>query len=208
MPRVPNIKSTIEGRIPPLYNLREKALSLYDRTRAGCYKWYDGPVLGTASESALCWMALEGHARYYAATELLSEGFITSRASSGQKRAAYKYIMNWIPKYWPDNWPSTHTADILPTFLHKDLPVSDLVVSQTFTDGLLFFAAGQEDRMQWRKFEVDNRFFNVISRKGCLELITEGSGEFGLDERCRNLWKDVINASNQLGREAWIGMSR
>jgi len=208
LPKVPNLKATIEGRIPPVDDLRERAMRLYDETRANCYKWYDGPVPGTASNSALCWMALEGHARYYAGTELLSEGFIASHASSLRRRSAYKYILKWIPEYWPKNWPSTHTADILPTFLHKDLPRSDLVISQMFADELLFFAAGQPDRMKWHKFEADDRFFNVVNRKGCLELITEGRGEFGLDEECVSLWKDVIDASLQLGRQAWVGMSR
>jgi hypothetical protein len=153
-------------------------------------------------------MGLEGHARYYAVTQLLSKSFITSRSSSNKLREAYKYIFSWTPSQWPPGWPSTHTADILSTVLHRRLSSKDNAVSCTFADQLILFAAGRRERMEWRQFDLENPLFNVLTRLGEWELMEEGSGEFGLDEESILFWKEVVGCSIEAGQKGWTGITR
>ena len=153
-------------------------------------------------------MAFMGHTRYYAVTQLLSDTFIASKISANKTRVVYKYIFSWTPTHWPSDWPATHTADLLPTFLYARLTPSDLAVSCTFADQLILFATGSQDRMKWRKFEANCRVFNVLNQDGSWELRKEGTGEFGLTKDHISLWSDATNAAIKAGRGSWIGMTR
>lgn len=205
----PTAQVTINGRVPPVRNLRQKAEELYNTSKAEKFKWYSNPATnGRVSDSALCWMALESHARYYAVTQLLSKSFIDSRPASDKPREAYKYIFSWTPTQWPSGWPSTHTADILPTFIHKRLSTKDRAISCTFADELILFTAGRQEHMAWRKFEPDSFIFNVLTKAGRWELKEEGSGEFGLDEEHVQFWEEVVDSSIKLGQKGWTGILR
>ncbi|KAH8805133.1 Alpha/Beta hydrolase protein [Xylogone sp. PMI_703] len=198
----------INGRVPPIKDLRGRVVDIYSASMVEKYKWYQRGISIGMSDDDLCWMALEGHAKYYAVTQLLSNTLINSKSAAGKKRVLYKYILCWTPKNWPQDCPATHTADILPTFLHKSFTSDDLKVAYTFADQLIFFAASSSERMTWRKFEGEDRMLNVLTRQGSWDIMKEGSGEFGLREECVRFWNDVVSASIKLGREGWPGITR
>lgn len=185
-------------------------MKLYGEQSPSGFMWFGEPDAKDKSLAALSWLALDSHARYYAVTQLLSESFVTSRSFSAHPRTMYKYIFSWVPQFWPKDWPATHTADILPMFLHRGLSLSELEVAHTFVDPLIYFAAGSKGDMLWKQYGADEhaRKLNAIQRNGKWKVINEDSGEFGLRTEIVDLWRDVIEASLEIGMEGWDGIIR
>jgi hypothetical protein len=220
----PDLAATVVARIPPApANLRSRALALYDPSPRGplhsMMGWFAPPPGGIhqMSDAALAWMTLESHSRYYAVTQLLAHNFLSApltpqAGKRRRRRTVYRYILSWTPKPWPAGWPATHTADILPIFLHRRLSAEDAAVAaKGLTDELIRFTAGAAGRvvpMAWSKFEPEAPLFNVVRRDGSLATCREGSGEFSLTDSCIDLWRDVVMASLETGREGWKGYKK
>jgi hypothetical protein len=206
---IPILESTVNGRVPPTGNLRARAMEIYGESKASDFAWFGGEDV-KISPAALSWMALDSHARYYAVTQLLSTSFVTSSHLSNHPRKLYKYIFSWIPQFWPKGWPATHTADILPMFLHRALPESHMEVAYSFVDSLVYFATNEEAKMSWKQYKADecDRKFNRIQRNGRWSVINQDSGEFGLRKDIVDFWRDSTQASLAVGMEGWEGMIR
>ena len=202
----PDLLASIDSRIPPSGNLRERARQLYGELSD--FRWC-GVSPGKLCPGTGQWLTLEGHARYYAVTPLLSESFLSRQLSlSGKQHAIYKYIFSWNTQHWPSDWPATHTADILPMFLHHSLSPEDLAVALTFADNLIAFSADETDQVDWSGYRLDDKCLNLLSSSGCWHVSVEGNGEFGLTPQIVNLWQDVVEATLEAGREGWVGMGR
>ncbi|KUJ07785.1 alpha/beta-hydrolase [Mollisia scopiformis] len=206
---VPPLETTIAGRVPPIGNLRARAMEIYEESKLSNFTWFSGKNDRKATPSALCWLALDSHARYYATTQLLSESFIRSRYPD-ESKPTYKYIFSWAPQFWPKSWPATHTADILPMFLHRGLSDNELQHAHTFADLLIHFAAKDTEAMFWKPYEAGdgNRKLNQFQRNGSWTVMDEDSGEFGLRKDITDFWRDVVEAALDIGMEGWEGMIR
>ncbi|KAH8819383.1 Alpha/Beta hydrolase protein [Xylogone sp. PMI_703] len=204
----PDMTHSINGRVPPTRNLRERCHELYSEPRGEKYKWYDSITDTKVPNTALSWMALDGHSRYYALTPPLSKNFLESKSTKQVTRTVYKYLFSWTPALWPKDWPASHTADILSIFLNKRLNPRDLVISKAFADELILFAARKQDRILLQRSVIDNPVFNVFNRDGKWEIRKEGTGEFGLDNECLEFWREVADATIEAGPEGWSEISK
>lgn len=201
-----DLSKSVNERVPAIKDLRERGYRLYSEERGAQYQWYDSPNENKLRNVALSWMALDGHSRYYAVTPHLCDNFLGSK-SPKIERKVYKYIFSWIPNKWPENWPATHTADILSTFLNRQLSPKELAASKTFADELILFTAGRNDRMKIQEFTQKKPVLNVFGRDGQWTVAIEGTGEFGLDAHCLQFWRDVAEATIEIGQGAWNGVA-
>jgi hypothetical protein len=171
------------------------------------YSWYQSPEPMELKPGALSWMALDGHSRYYVPGRLLSKSFLMlTSPPAARQRVVYKYIFSWVSKNWPMNWPATHVADLLPMFLHKSLSADDIVIAQTFVDQIIRFAEGKQDEMAWQIYDPESWLSNVLRQDGGWEILTEGSGEFGLTDESVKLWQEVFHRC--LTEDGWEGNIR
>lgn len=170
------------------------------------YQWYQSQIPSDLEPGSLSWMALDGHARYYVPGRLLAQSFVNSPGDT----AAYRYIFKWTPTLWPDNWPATHTADLLPMFLHKSLTGKDMVAAQNFTDQIILFASGtggEGGHTALQKFDESSSWAsNVFERSGSWNAEDEVGSEFGLTDEAVALWTDVFKACLDWEQTGWEGM--
>lgn len=156
-------------------------------------------------------MALEGHCRYNTPAILFSRSFLASACKTGEgetpRRTLYRYVFGYATAHWPAHWPVTHTADILPTFLHSSLNDADLRVAETFVDQLLQFTGG--DPTSWQEYTVDANLLNVLGRDGSWSVADEAEGAvFDLNEERVQFWADVLKTILATGRTGWAEMAR
>jgi len=156
-------------------------------------------------------MAFDSHARYYVASQLISDSFLRSkRLSSGAKQPStiYKYVMSWKTAHWPPEALVTHTADILPLFLHPSLSLAERRVAETFTDNVIIFAQPKRAELTWSLYTSHSRCLNVLSSSGKWEVMREGEGEFGITPDIVDFWRRAISDTLAAGRDGWDGIIR
>lgn len=172
------------------------------------YQWYQSPEPSTLQPGSLAWMALDGHARYYVPGRLLAQSFF----KSSRDTAAYRYIFKWTPAQWPENWPATHTADLLPMFLHRSLDEKDVIAAQNFADQIILFASGagsSEEGMSLRAYKEPSSWLsNTFQADGNWVPRQRDEGEFGLMDETVVLWMDVFKTCLDWERTGWEGMIR
>ncbi|CAK7208947.1 hypothetical protein SCUCBS95973_000285 [Sporothrix curviconia] len=202
----PPLESNIAGRMPPVQDLRGRAQNLYNAAMDSRYSWYQSPIPSTLSPGGLAWMALDGHARYYVPGQLLG----TSFAKGSEHAVAYRYIFKWTPMQWPENWPATHTADLLPMFLHKSLGAEDMLAARSFADQIVLFASGGSAKANCLQIyaETTGWLSNVFERDGRWTTTKKGEEEFGLSSEAVALWEDVFRVCLDWEQSGWEGMIR
>lgn len=195
-----NMEALVSGRIPgSTPGLRQRACQLYSEDCQ--FPWFSGP---NASHQNRTHMAFEGHMRYYSPASLLTQSFVGS--STKCRRIAYRYIFSWAASNFPSEWPVTHTADILPTFLHNSLSRAELEVSRTFTDELIKFTAGDVNNLQWKGYTLREKHLNELNYAGKWTTLRESSGEFGMSTDHANLLEEITREVASTGRNGWAGM--
>lgn len=181
---------------------------MYSESMDSNYQWYQAPTPSDLKPGSLSWMALDGHARYYVPGRLLAQSFV----NSGRDTAAYRYIFKWTPTQWPESWPATHTADLLPMLLHKSLSGKDIVAAQSFADQIILFASGAtgEERDPGLQTYKQLTFWlsNVFDQDGTWKRQSQDEGEFGLTDEAVALWTDVFKACLDWEQTGWEGMIR
>lgn len=206
----PPLAANLAGRIPPVDALRRRALRLYrEETDADYAAWYQSPTPSQLAPGALAWMALDGHARYYVPGRLLARSFGAAANGSAPATAVYRYIFSWAPTQWPANWPATHTADLLPLFLHRSLGAQDTAAARRFADQVVLFAAGATGQLALQRYgEATGWASNVFQRDGTWAARRQDEGEFGLTEEAVALWEDVYRSYLDWDAAGWAGVIR
>ena len=77
----------------------------------------------------------------------------------------YRYVFAYSTHNRPADWPPTHTADVVPFFLHRNLSGKDHRVSETFADRLLESATGRDPAL-WTRYTADEAQLNVLGKAG------------------------------------------
>jgi hypothetical protein len=199
------LDAIINGRIPPSHGLREEVRQHYaDESK---FDWFDASVIEKAS-FAKSVMALEGHARYYIPARQVCESFLKSQARSGKQRSIYRYVFNWATSHWPYDWPVTHTADILPMFLHSSLSPAERFIACTLTDRLIAFTTQRQEKVSWSEYTLEDRALNELNATGQWYLLMEDKGAFNLRKESVALWEKVISSVLDTGRDGWAHMIR
>ncbi|OAA61816.1 Carboxylesterase, type B [Niveomyces insectorum RCEF 264] len=208
-----DIDRVIRSRVPG-QSLRQRAARLYGDHRG--FSWYQAHMdpLNVPAHNR-CSMVLEGHCRYNAPAALFSQSFVGSRGSARQ-RTLYRYVFGYPTAHWPKGWPVTHTADILPMFLHPGLNDVDRRVAETFADRLLLFTAsgvpgagaGGDKSTHWLPYTTDSKRLNVLTADGNWSLAEENGGVFDLDDVHIRFWEDVVKAILATERRGWPEMAR
>ncbi|CAK7199408.1 hypothetical protein SEUCBS139899_002088 [Sporothrix eucalyptigena] len=196
-----DIKKVVQTRIPPHSNLRERAAQLYSKSTA--FPWHATCPNLAVPERNHCSMSLEGHCRYYTPAALFSRSLVTRAAPA----KLYRYVFGYATNHWPADWPVTHTADILPIFLHSSLTEKDRRISETFADRLLEFTAGLAPT-NWTPYTAENAQLNVLGKDGGWTVDSEKKGAFDLTDDLIQFWGDVLKASFATGRTGWAEMAR
>lgn len=204
-----DINRVIKTRVPPdaTGGLRNRAAELYADPAA--FPWHaTSPTLAVPERNHVS-MALEGHCRYNTPATLFSRSFTHARSSSLPltERTLYRYIFGYATDHWPKEWPVTHTADILPMFLHQGLNAADRQVSETFADRLLQFAAGAAPD-QWTPYTVETPLLIALGHDGSWSVTSEAGGAFDLTAERIQFWTDVLKAILATGRTGWPEMAR
>ncbi|CAK7210608.1 hypothetical protein SBRCBS47491_000830 [Sporothrix bragantina] len=195
------ITKVIQSRIPPHLDLRERAAQLYSSPAS--FAWHAASPSLAVPDHNHCSMALEGHCRYYTPAALMSRS-LARRAAPAK---IYRYVFGYSTEHWPVDWPTTHTADILPMFLHQSLTDKDRRISETFADRLLEFTAGSTPSA-WTPYSADEAQLNILDKKGEWSVGSEREGAYDLTEDLVQLWADVVKASLATGRTGWPEMAR
>lgn len=180
---------------------------MYSEKMDSTYQWYQSPDPSPLKPGSLAWMALDGHARYYVPGRLLAQSFVNSPRDT----VAYRYIFQWTPTQWPDNWPAAHTADLLPMFLHKSLGEKDKIAARNFADQILLFAseASNGQKLGLRPYTESSAWSsNVFESDGSWVAKRRNQGEFGLTDEAVALWTDVFGACLDWERTGWEGIIR
>ncbi|KAL1895946.1 hypothetical protein Sste5346_005045 [Sporothrix stenoceras] len=209
-----DLSTIIKTRVPPdtdttgTGKLRERAAQLY--VDPATFPWHATlPKLAVPDRNHVS-MALEGHCRYNAPATLFSRSFTQASPASPTsptEKTLYRYVFGYATEHWPKEWPVTHTADILPMFLHRGLNAADRQVSETFADRLLQFAAGAAPH-QWTPYTAGAPLLNMLDHNGGWSVSTEAEGAFDLTEECIQFWADVLKAILATGRTGWPEMAR
>ena len=171
------------------------------------YQWYQSPEPSTLQPGSLSWLALDGHARYYVPGRLLAESFV----NSAKDTTTYRYIFKWTPTQWPENWPATHTADLLPMFVHKSLGGKDTEAARSFADQLILFASGAEKgkHLSLQRYDESSSWSsNIFDRDGSWVARRQDEGEFGLTDEAAALWTDVFKTCLDSEKTGWEGKIR
>ncbi|CAK7231488.1 hypothetical protein SCUCBS95973_007935 [Sporothrix curviconia] len=195
------ITKVIQTRIPPHSNLRDRAAQLYSDPAS--FAWYAVSPSLAVPEKNRCSMAFEGHCRYYTPAALMSRSLAHRTAPA----KIYRYVFGYSTEHWPTDWPTTHTADILPMFLHRDLIERDRRISETFADRLLEFTAGSAPST-WTHYTAEGTQLNILDKKGEWSVGSEKTGAFDLTDELVQFWADVGKAILATGRTGWTEMAR
>jgi hypothetical protein len=195
----------VKGRIPPIGGLRERALRYYGSGQAD-FDWFAGSAnLDTTVKSLL---AFDGHVRYYTPAKQVCESFSSSTAGGARQRVVYRYLCNWATSHWSKEWPVTHTADILPTFLHSSLTPREQRIAYTLADQLIAFASPTPEKITWRSYTVGDRALNELNALGQWNILMEDQNSFNLTEECSKLWEEILIAILDTGADGWADMVR
>ena len=198
--RPANFSILVNSRVPENSDLRRRALDLYNSNTL--LDNHESRTAHLIKGDDKAWMMFDEHSRYTAVNNLIIEAFLASSVS----RHLYRYHFYWTTHHWPSHWPATHTADILPLFLHK-LTKEEMKISLTFLDELLFFVTNNEQRMLWKQFDPDTRHCNRLDMQGQWQVIKEGTGEFGLTAEHMTFWKEVVREIVLTGKRGWPEMA-
>lgn len=120
----------------------------------------------------------------------------------------YRYICNWATSHWRADWPVTHTADILPTFLHPSLSAKEKEMSYTLADRIIGVAAGNEDNVEWQRYTKQDRAINEWGDDGKWKILKEDETVFNLTDETKGLWDEIIQAILESGFNGWADMIR
>lgn len=200
-----NLEAVVEGRIPPIPGLRKKASRYYESEHIN-FDWFDGPANYDSGGKSL--MAFDGHARYFAPARQVCESFLSSAARSDKKREVYRYICSWATSHWIKEWPVTHTADILPTFLHSSLTAGEKRIAHTLVDPLIAFVSSTPENIMWKPYAADDRVLNELTAHGAWRMVIEDQNTFGLTQESLQLWDEIITAVLDTGADGWTDMIR
>lgn len=202
-----DISTIIKSRVPPdaTGSLRERAALMY--ADPASFPWHTTSPRLTVPDHNRVSMALEGHCRYNAPATLFSRSLTQTPSMAGKRKILYRYVFGYATEHWPKDWPTTHTADILPMFLHRSLSDADRRVSETFADRLLQFATGAAPD-QWMSYTVEAPRLNMFDQKGDWSVTSEAEGAFDLTEDRVQFWADVLKAILATGRTGWPEMAR
>lgn len=195
----------MKGRIPPVRDLRGKALRHYGGGQVD-FDWFKGSAdLDTSAQSLL---AFEGHARYCTPAKQVCGSFLSSTARYGRQRVVYRYICSWATSHWSVEWPVTHTADILPTFLHSSLTPSEKRIAYTLVDPLIAFVSSMSEKITWRSYTIGNPALNDLNAHGQWNILMEGQNTFNLTQASSKLWDEIVMAVLDTGADGWADMAR
>lgn len=200
-----NIETAVRGRIPPIRDVRNKALRYYENEDIN-FDWFEGPA--TYDSSGKCLMAFDGHARYFAPAKQVCESFLSSAARSDKQREVYRYICSWATSHWNKEWPVTHTADILPIFLHPSLSAREIGISHTLVDPLIAFVSSTPEKIMWKPYTAGDRALNELNAHGTWKVVIEDQKTFGLTRESLQLWDEIVTAVLDTGADGWSDMIR
>jgi hypothetical protein len=199
------LEMVVNGRIPPIRDLREKALRYYGSGQID-FDWFEPSARLHIHGKEL--LAFDGHARYYTPAKQVCESLLSSAARSGKQRVVYRYICSWATSHWSKEWPVTHTADILPTFLHSSLTPKEKVIAHTLVDQLIAFVSSTPEKITWRSYTAGDRALNELTEHGQWNVLMEDQNAFSLTQESSKLWDDIVTAILDTGADGWADMAR